>query len=81
VEPRQSFDPGAGLLRQESVRQLNVALESLSDGQRRVLLLRYYGDMPFQEIARTTGQRLNTVLSHCRRGLLALRELLIEEAP
>jgi hypothetical protein len=28
-----------------------------------------------------TGQPLNTVLSHCRRGLLALRELLIEEAP
>lgn len=81
VEPRQTFDPASRMLRQESVRQLDVALESLSDGQRRVLLLRYYGDMPFQEIARMTGQPLNTVLSHCRRGLLALRELMIEDAP
>ena len=55
------------------------ALDQLSVPQRRVLLLRYYGDMSFEEIAATLECPLNTALSHCRRGLLALRRLLSGE--
>jgi RNA polymerase sigma-70 factor (ECF subfamily) len=79
AEPRESGQPADRLVRQESVRQLELAMESLGENQRRVLLLRYYGEFPFHEIARMTGWPLNTVLSHCRRGLLALREVLIED--
>lgn len=79
VEPRFEQDPAAGLLQGESVEQMTEALKTLSEPQQRVLLLRFYGDFPFQEIARMTGWPLNTVLSHSRRGLLALRALLIED--
>jgi len=79
VEPGIDHDPAADLLLGESVQQMNEALKTLSEPQQRVLLLRFYGDLPFQEIAQVTGWPLNTVLSHSRRGLLALRELLIED--
>jgi RNA polymerase sigma-70 factor (ECF subfamily) len=59
--------------------QLAAAMEGLSPPQRRVLLLRYHGQMSFSEIAETINCPLNTALSHCRRGLLALRELLVED--
>jgi len=71
-------EPGQGLVREEAVRQLESALASLSPPQRRALLLRYYGDLSFAEIAAIMGCPLGTALSHCRRGLLKLRELLVE---
>ncbi len=73
--------PDAALAQAETQRQLAAALDSLSPDQRRVLLLRYYGEMSFQEIARTIETPLNTVLSHCRRGLAALRKLIVEQSP
>jgi DNA-directed RNA polymerase specialized sigma24 family protein len=42
--------------------------------------LRYYGDLPFTEIAAMMGCPVNTALSHCHRGLLALRRLLVERS-
>jgi RNA polymerase sigma-70 factor (ECF subfamily) len=63
----------------ESARQLARALERLSPLQRRVVLLRYYGRLSFAEIAETVDCPLNTALSHCRRGLGALREILVEK--
>jgi RNA polymerase sigma-70 factor, ECF subfamily len=60
---------------------LERALRTLSPLQRRVLLLRFYGDLPFDEIAATIGIPLNTTLSHCRRGLLSLRKILTESSP
>ena len=55
---------------------LAKALERLSPIQQRVLLLRYYGQLSFAEIADITEIPLSTALSHCRRGIEALRELL-----
>lgn len=66
-------EPVERLLKNEAEQQVADALETLSAPQRRVLLLRYYGDLPFAEIANTTGWPLGTVLSHARRGLLMLR--------
>lgn len=80
VEPAAAGgSPGEPLLKSEERRELAEALDQLSVPQRRVLLLRYYGDMSFEEIAATLECPLNTALSHCRRGLLALRRLLSGE--
>jgi len=68
--------PDDQLLRDEARRELNTALDQLTGPQRRVLLLRYYSQMPFVEIAEAMDAPLNTVLSHCRRGLLAMRKIL-----
>ena len=79
VEP--SIDePIEGALEQiEQQRQLAAALDALSEPQRRVLLLRFYGELEFHEIAQTLECPLNTVLSHCRRGLMMLRKMGVGE--
>ena len=79
--PSQAPEPSAGLVKTESRRELEAALELLTAAQRRVLLLRYYGDMSFAEIAETIDCPLSTALSHCRRGLRALRGIIAETEP
>jgi len=74
-------DPADALQQAEEGKQLAAALDRLSDPQRRVLLLRYYGQFTFAEIAAITGCPLNTTLSHCHRGLETLRKLLVEQCP
>jgi RNA polymerase sigma-70 factor, ECF subfamily len=75
----QAADPPAAAVRAEENQQLAAALDRLSPPQRRVLLLRYYGQFRFAEIAEMIDCPLNTTLSHCRRGLEALRALLVEK--
>jgi len=79
--PGRDEEPADALARKEAAKQLNAALQALSPPQRRVLLLRYYGQLSFAEIAEIINCPLNTALSHCRRGLLALRKLLVENSP
>ncbi|MBI2824513.1 MAG: RNA polymerase sigma factor [Planctomycetia bacterium] len=80
IEPASSDEqPLAALLLTENRRQLDEALAALSEAQRRTLLLRYYGELDYGEIARIMDCPLNTVLSHARRGLLSLRRLLVEK--
>jgi RNA polymerase sigma-70 factor, ECF subfamily len=74
-------EPSRAVLLAEEIGQLTAALDRLSPVQRRVLLLRYYGPMSFAEIAQTIDCPLNTTLSHCHRGLEALRKLLVEQRP
>jgi RNA polymerase sigma-70 factor (ECF subfamily) len=74
-------DPAIETLRSEAAQQLHAALASLSPLQRRVLLLRYFGQLTFEEIAGTIECPLNTTLSHCRRGLEKLRGQLSGLAP
>jgi RNA polymerase sigma-70 factor (ECF subfamily) len=71
-------EPLQRLAQAEARKRLAVALEQLTPVQRRVLMLRYYSDLGFAEIAESVGCPLNTALSHCRRGLLALRTMLSE---
>ena len=73
-------DPLGNAVRAEESQQLAAALDRLTPPQRRVLLLRYYGQLSFAEIAATIDCPLNTTLSHCRRGLEALRQLFVEKA-
>jgi len=72
-------DPSRAAALSEQVDLLHAALDRLAPMQQRVLLLRYYGQMEFQEIADTLQMPLSTALSHCRRGLEALRKQLVEE--
>jgi RNA polymerase sigma-70 factor (ECF subfamily) len=69
-------EPSHVALLAEQTEQLAAAMDRLSPIQQRVLLLRYYGQLSFAEIAETTECPLNTTLTHCHRGLEALRKLL-----
>ena len=72
--------PDDRLIRQEAHTELQQALDRLTDAQQRVLLLRYYGELDFVQIAQVVDCPLSTALSHARRGLLALRKILAENA-
>ncbi len=67
------IDPVEAVVDSETHAQLYQALDRLTAVQRRILLLRYFGQLGFQEIAETVDCPLNTALSHCRRGLEQLR--------
>lgn len=80
IEPCLDEDlPLDQLTAAESQRQLTAALDALTEPQRRTLLLRYFGNLEFNQIAGQLGCPLGTALSHGRRGLLALRRLLVEK--
>ena len=82
VEPASGLaGPVAEAQWSEAERELATALGALSPDQRRVVLLRYYGGLEFSEIARQCGSPLGTVLSHCHRGLHALRKLMSGKSP
>ncbi len=76
-----SGDPVTKAVAAEAAERLNEALDQLTPTQRRVLLLRYYGQMTFHQIAETVGCPLGTALSHCRRGLEMLRKQLAGVQP
>jgi RNA polymerase sigma factor (sigma-70 family) len=52
---------------------LRAALRKLGTDQREVLVLRYYLDLPLEEVAAITGVRVGTVKSRINRALAALR--------
>ena len=81
VEPFAPAElPLDGLASGETNDELAAALNELNHAQRRVLLLRYFGSFSFEEIALTLDCPLGTALSHCRRGLAALRKLLMAKS-
>src|SRR5262245_59665097 len=77
VEPAtRNPAPPDTLVQFETTEEMTVALDKLTPAQRRVLLLRFFGDLTFEEIAAALECPLGTALSHCRRGLMNLRKLL-----
>ena len=52
---------------------LRAALRRLALDQREVLVLRYYLDLPLEEVASITGVPVGTVKSRINRGLAAMR--------
>jgi RNA polymerase sigma-70 factor (sigma-E family) len=60
-------------------REVVAALRTLNPRQRRVLVLRYWQDLPLAEIAATLGLPLGTVKSNHSRGLAALARRLEDQ--
>ena len=56
----------------DDVRRL---VDALPDSQREVLIMRYYRNMSFKEIADTTGVSINTALGRMRYAILNMRRL------
>jgi RNA polymerase sigma factor (sigma-70 family) len=61
--------------------KLRAALELLPHSQKEVLLLRYYGNLKFVEIAEMLGCPLNTALGRMHKAMIRLRQVLAEDAP
>lgn len=56
------------------------ALQSLKPAVRAVIVLRYYNDLPYSEIAQILGLPLGTVQSRLNRGIKKMRALLNDVA-
>ncbi len=56
----------------DDVRRL---IRALPDNQREVLVMRYYRNMSFKEIADTTGVSINTALGRMRYAILNMRRM------
>jgi RNA polymerase sigma-70 factor, ECF subfamily len=54
------------------------AIELLPEPQRQVLVLRYYSNLKFVEIAEILGCPLNTALGRVHKALIKLRQLMAE---
>jgi RNA polymerase sigma-70 factor (sigma-E family) len=79
VTDRMPERPAAGSLEDQAVDQAHLwaALGVLSGRQRAVLVLRYYEGLADHEIARLLGCREASVRSLARRGLAAMRSLVV----
>ena len=60
----------------EDLRSLVMALP---DAQREVLVMRYYRNMSFKEIAEATGVSINTALGRMRYAILNIRRMAVEK--
>lgn len=74
--PDDPDQPDDSVVRTESQAEVIDALLGLSVRQRECLVLRYYFDLSEREIAATLGISSNSVKTHCRRGMVSLREVL-----
>jgi RNA polymerase sigma-70 factor (ECF subfamily) len=72
---RANASPAVGGFEDRIVRgaDLRTALRKLPLDQREALVLRYYLDLPFEEVAAITGVPVGTVKSRVNRGLAAMR--------
>ena len=64
----------AEMLAAESSQEIGVALEKLDVTTREMILLRYFGEMSFKELADIFQCPLGTVLARVHRGLRTLRQ-------
>ncbi|HZL37703.1 MAG TPA: sigma-70 family RNA polymerase sigma factor [Tepidisphaeraceae bacterium] len=60
----------------EQEQKLLKCIALLPESQREVLMLRYYSNMKFIEIAELLGCPLNTALGRVHKGMLKLKELM-----
>jgi len=69
-------DPHLGAVRAEEQARVREALWQIEESYRVVLILYYFHELKYREIAKVTGLPINTVKSHIHRGKAQLAELL-----
>jgi RNA polymerase sigma-70 factor (ECF subfamily) len=72
-------DVAHGASGDEQGHKLLRAIDQLPEAQKQVLLLRYYSDMKFVEIAEMLGCPLNTALGRMHKAMLKLKQLMEEK--
>jgi RNA polymerase sigma-70 factor (ECF subfamily) len=69
---------GAQLEGSEQAEKLRRAIAQLPELQRQVLMLRYYSNFKFVEIAQVLGCPLNTALGRMHKAMMKLKDLMSE---
>lgn len=64
------------IMEQQKADQIRKMLDYLPEVQREVIIMRFYEDLSFKEIAEKTGVSINTSLGRMRYALINLRKLI-----
>jgi len=72
VAARQAMDPLDEAVKEEQKEQVRRAIESLPVGQRAALVLAYYQQLSYQEVAETLGCSVGAVKTQMSRALAKL---------
>jgi len=67
------------MIKSQILADVKKLVEYLPENQREVLLLRYYQDLSFKEIADITGVSINTALGRMRYAILNMRRMAEEK--
>jgi len=67
------------LVKTQILADVKRLIDYLPDNQKEVLMLRYYQDLSFKEIAEITGVSINTALGRMRYAILNMRRLAEEK--
>jgi RNA polymerase sigma-70 factor (ECF subfamily) len=78
VTDEEAPDASDRMHRSEQEEKLRQAIGQLPENQRQVLMLRYYSEMKFVEIAEMLGCPLNTALGRMHKAMLKLKDLMGE---
>jgi RNA polymerase sigma-70 factor (ECF subfamily) len=76
VTDTEAPDAGHRLDGAEQERKLLRAIDQLPENQRQVLLLRYYSELKFVEIAEMLGCPLNTALGRMHKAMQKLKQMM-----
>ena len=66
----------SNIMEQQKADQIRKMLDYLPEVQREVIIMRFYEDLSFKEIAEKTGVSINTSLGRMRYALINLRKLI-----
>src|SRR4051812_37756940 len=78
VTDEEAPEAGARLEATEQQEKLKAAIDQLPEAQKQVLLLRYYSNLKFVEIAKMLGCPLNTALGRMHKAMIKLKQLMEE---
>ncbi len=67
------------MVKEQILSDVKRLVEYLPDNQKEVLILRYYQDLSFKEIADITGVSINTALGRMRYAILNMRRMADEK--
>jgi len=72
-EGKDKDNPVNRILNDELSKEIQSALQSLSENQKQVFILKHFNDLKLDEIAKILGLSPGTVKSHLHRAVISLR--------
>ena len=67
------------IISEQTAAEIRSLVELLPEEQKEVVMLRYYTDLSFKEIAEQTGVSINTALGRMRYALINMRRMIKEK--
>src|SRR5690606_25049263 len=67
------------LIAREWAQELHIMLDMLPETQREALILRYYADLSYKEIAQVVNVGINTALGRVRYAIMNMRKIIERE--